>query len=353
MKNLARHGFLTQMTFFELNFVNLRIQDFMSKRLMMAPKGEPTFTGDAIKTLTQKYHKNIQINFAKEYDMSVSYKLFPLQDKLIIESCEITGYYQYVIDFFVDYWTTTLNFEAAKGGEIVVNYLLQDRASLTLNFPKETATIKIINTTIPDSKAFTKQFNENFEIQKLKEQENNKKKEEERISFLNERKVKIYDFNETDLKNYKSRIVETVSKEIYYQKDKFDSWNKVKIETDTTGNQKLIIQLTTGDKLPTSIEAKIREIKIPTQKLNGYFISSIGEFEINVANVDTNVKLKKTSKGTTFKTEPTDRVKNEVEKYLTDKPNGTYELRVKIRGINDKTDINVRRESYQELLFGL
>ncbi len=200
MRFIAAHEKLTQFTYFDLNFVDTRLQNYLSHYLFFAPIGEPeiNFTPTS-KSISMKYEKKAQYGFTKPRGITVKYNLFDNNGLLIIKSCEISGYWLYITDLYVNYWTTDLNFESAKKKELVVNYLLQDRIALTLNPINESGFISITNTTINSISQFQTilakgvQLNlandiDSIKQKKLKETENKKKIEEtERINQKNKR----------------------------------------------------------------------------------------------------------------------------------------------------------------------
>lgn len=143
MKALAPHGLLTKFNGMDLNFVNWNVQDFMSKYMGMKPIGDQKVDmTKPIKTIETIYVKSISQN-NKQHKMSVKYYLVPEGNKIKIKSCEISGYWDYVVMFYVKYWNTTLNFEEAKGKELVVNHLIDDRVALEVSAAKALAKIKV------------------------------------------------------------------------------------------------------------------------------------------------------------------------------------------------------------------
>jgi hypothetical protein len=159
MAALANHGKLTQFTYFDLQFVNSRFQDFLRDELSFAIVGEGQFElMKPNKFVLETYEKSFQNNSKKKQVLTVKYNVFIQDDYLFIKSCEITGPYDYIIQVYTRYWKTSLNFEAAKKGELVVNYLHQDRIGLTLNAGADFGKIEVTNTTIKDFKQYKEFF---------------------------------------------------------------------------------------------------------------------------------------------------------------------------------------------------
>ena len=148
MHVLAPHGFLTQFSYFEVNFTKTRLADFLEKKMHMELVGIPKFnnTKNGL-AIIEKYKKATNIDDKDQY-LYVKYNLIDKWDYSIIKSCEISGYWDFILDLYITYWNTTLNFDAAKKGELVVNNFLQDRVALSLNPSKEYGKIDITSTTI-------------------------------------------------------------------------------------------------------------------------------------------------------------------------------------------------------------
>lgn len=148
MAALAWHGKLTQFTNMDLNFVTERVDDYMNSALMgFSTLGPPKFeikNNQGIRT--DKYLPAVMgavttsfIQF--KYFTTISGKDF------IIDSCVISGKLQFLINFYVSYWTTKINFEGRKDGEIVHNHLLNDDISFQFFPSNEVGKIIIKQTT--------------------------------------------------------------------------------------------------------------------------------------------------------------------------------------------------------------
>lgn len=148
MSALADHKLLTQFTGFPLNFVDIKVQLYCTDYLNYCQDENPEFKMEETnKYLKTKYSKCIRGD-EPEYFIHFKYNLFLKGDNLLIKSCKISGYDKFVLNFYISYWPTKLNFEAAKKNELVINYLLQDRVALTWNPEKKYAEINITNTTV-------------------------------------------------------------------------------------------------------------------------------------------------------------------------------------------------------------
>jgi hypothetical protein len=177
MSQIAPHGHLTQFTYFDINFVSQRFEDFLTNNDFLAQVGETEIEmSKPDKFIAKRFQKKAQYNSTKPRSILVKYNLFDNNGLLMVKSCEISGYWDYVIELYVYYWTTNMNFEAAKKAEVAVSFLLQDRIALTLNAVKEYGSILITNTTIKSSDQFKEivdknsQFNLKNSIDSLKQQ---------------------------------------------------------------------------------------------------------------------------------------------------------------------------------------
>ena len=137
-------NYLTEFNGMRVSFVNPRVQGFLSEELEFSISGEPeTSVAGDLATITETYVKKVGINGKADLNLKVKYTAIPQGDEFIIQSCEISGYDRYVIEFFIKYWKTSLNFEDVKEKEVVMNYWNTDRAALSADTKTKTATIKI------------------------------------------------------------------------------------------------------------------------------------------------------------------------------------------------------------------
>ena len=133
LSSQAQSRYLTEFNNMRLNFVNPRVQSFISGVLDL-PMIENSSSIDSLAgfwVLTESYHKGIREGNEPEYKLNVRYKLKTEGNDFIIQSCTIDGYSRFVVEFFVKYWETTLNFENVKKDEVVMNYWITDRAALS------------------------------------------------------------------------------------------------------------------------------------------------------------------------------------------------------------------------------
>lgn len=125
--------YLTEFNNMNLNFVNPRVQDFLDDQLDLVPSGEPEYNfADGQVTVSETYRKKVHTD-GKDLTLQVIYKAKPEGNDLIIESSQIKGFDVYVIEFFIKYWKTTLNFDNVKSQELLTNYWITDRASLSIS----------------------------------------------------------------------------------------------------------------------------------------------------------------------------------------------------------------------------
>ena len=168
MSALSSHKYLTQFTYFELNFVNTRLEQYLTLYSDYSMSDDIIFVMDKPeKYLINTYEKKVSSSSNKR-TFQVKYNLFEEEGNLLIKSVEISGYWEYIIDIYINYWTTNLNFEATKKEETVINYLLQDRVALTLNAKTKTGKIVITNTSINNLTDYYKQLTNEINKRKNK-----------------------------------------------------------------------------------------------------------------------------------------------------------------------------------------
>lgn len=165
----------TQITYFDLNFVNLKIQSFLSGKLYMTPE-EPSYNlNNGEGTITQSYIEKIAIN-REPRKLIFTFKVFHLGDDFVIEQLKISGDNEKVLSFYVSYWSTSLNFDDIKKNEIVSNKFLQDHISYSYNNNKPVILIK--NNTINSRREFVSEYSPKREKYDLKQKEIAEKKQE-------------------------------------------------------------------------------------------------------------------------------------------------------------------------------
>jgi len=160
MRLLAGHEDATQITYFDLNFVEQRMQDFMKKKMGMTITDVSKFIKtSSYETFTVTYTQMATIGTTKIPKLYFKYTIFGNKDKNpIIKSLEITGTSIHVINFFVRYWPTTLNIDVSKS-KIAYNYLVQDKATIRLNPANAAWSISVENTSIKTLDDYYSQLN--------------------------------------------------------------------------------------------------------------------------------------------------------------------------------------------------
>lgn len=149
MRQIAMHGDATQITYFDLNFVDGLMQHFMKNNLNMVIDNVSKFKKEGYyQTFTVSYAQMATIGTGKIPHVYFKYTIFDNKEKHpIIKSCIISGNASKVIYFYASYWPTTMNFDGSHD-KVAFNYLLQDKATIRLNPANATWNITVENTTI-------------------------------------------------------------------------------------------------------------------------------------------------------------------------------------------------------------
>ena len=286
-----------QFTYFDLNFVSLNIQDFMSRKFAMSQDGSQSKYNlkEGKGTISNVYIDQISIN-REPRKIKITYTIFPIEKEFVIKSVKITGNADVVLKFYVYFWSTTLNFDDVSKKEAVSNRYFQDRISYSYN--NGNSYIQINNTTVKDDKNFI----DNFIIKKTKY---NKEKieAEKKEEILKQEKIK--------------------EKEIKLEKLKIKK-EKEKQEEEKQQEEK---ELAYEEKLNTkNLQFSYKVIK--TKK------------KVKIELIDTYQSDK-------YATE-TD-IEQKLKEFLSDKNKGTYTIRVNYTTIYDKlTDTELKVKNYQK-----
>jgi len=127
--------YTTEFNNMDLNFVNNKVQKFLNLRLDMAltEDSHQSVVTDSCINISESYHSTKINEKSRKLTFTYSVKAEEGSSILIVHSCKITGDKSSVIDFYIKYWDTTLDFDNTKKEEFVVNHWINDRIALTWN----------------------------------------------------------------------------------------------------------------------------------------------------------------------------------------------------------------------------
>ncbi|QAA81395.1 hypothetical protein EI546_06475 [Aequorivita sp. H23M31] len=130
--NFERHQ--TQFTYFDLNYVNFRVQNYLEKNsgMVLMDTKFNLKDGHGIAEFIYKESMVIGSN-RKPYTLHFNYTVAPIENDLVITKCKITGQVDKLIAFYVGFWKTSLQFDEIKRRKEVYNHYLQDRVSFFFN----------------------------------------------------------------------------------------------------------------------------------------------------------------------------------------------------------------------------
>lgn len=130
--NFERHQ--TQFTYFDLNYVNFRVQNYLEKNSGMVLMNTKFNLKDGRGIAEFIYKESMVIGSnRKPYTLHFNYTVAPIENDLVITKCKITGQVDKLIAFYVGFWKTTLQFDEVKRQKEVYNHYLQDRVSFFFN----------------------------------------------------------------------------------------------------------------------------------------------------------------------------------------------------------------------------
>lgn len=161
--NFEKHQ--TQFTYFDLNYVNFRVQNYLEKNsgMVLMDTKFNLKDGHGIAEFIYKESMVIGSN-RKPYTLHFNYTVAPIENDLVITKCKITGQTDKLIAFYVGFWKTSLQFDEVKRRKEVYNHYLQDRVSFLFN--NDNPYVIIENETSID---FQK-FKEEYEMKKTAEE---------------------------------------------------------------------------------------------------------------------------------------------------------------------------------------
>lgn len=140
----------TQFTYFDINYVHTKVHLFVSNTLGLSQDDNVVYDfNEKNKSIIYTYHTFM--GSGKPKDLKIKYIVFPDEHNLIIKSVEISGFYNYVANFFIKFWYTSFDFSNINKNELLVNNFLQDRVALTSG---ENRKINITSSTIKSEVQF-------------------------------------------------------------------------------------------------------------------------------------------------------------------------------------------------------
>ncbi len=124
MRMLSHHGDATQITYFDLNFVEQLMQYFMRNEMGMTTVNSSKFIKhDGVETFTITYAQMATMGAASIPKLYLKYTFFTNKYGYpIIKSLNISGTSSKVVYFYAAYWPTTMNFDG-RNHQVAYNYL--------------------------------------------------------------------------------------------------------------------------------------------------------------------------------------------------------------------------------------
>lgn len=184
----------TQFTYFDLNFVNFRVQDYLEKNSGMVLMDTKFNLKDGQGTAEFIYKESMVIGSNRQpYSLHFLYTVSPIENDLVITKCKITGQSDKLIAFYVGFWKTSLKFDEVKKRKEVYNHYLQDRISFFFNNGNPYVIIE--NETSIDFQKFKEEYElkKSVEEKRLAELEKEKellaKQEDERREIKKQERV--------------------------------------------------------------------------------------------------------------------------------------------------------------------
>ncbi|AMO19425.1 hypothetical protein [Flavobacterium columnare] len=147
------YPYLTQITYYDLNYVSNRITKFLyaNNNMNDLPDKNIYNLKDGVGTITMPYIE--MSSRGKQSKLTVTYNLFKVDGEFVIKSLKITGDYDKMVLFYVTFWNTEINVEKNYS---ITNNFVQDL--ITFNNNVQNPIITVTNTTISDTNKFTTDF---------------------------------------------------------------------------------------------------------------------------------------------------------------------------------------------------
>ncbi len=148
-------GFTSQMTYFDSNFIINNVSDVLLYRMNMGiEKRDDSKFGYNGGTIIMHYTDKLSQSGLKK--LAITYTIINVADVPVVKSVKITGDKKRVTSFFVNFWKTTMNFEAPSGNSDVSLLMGQDVVKYYFN--KGKPYITVTNGTFKTDKEFEEHF---------------------------------------------------------------------------------------------------------------------------------------------------------------------------------------------------
>jgi hypothetical protein len=125
-------NFTSQLTYYDLNFITVNISEFLSYRMnMVVEKDNDSKLLSDGGTYTITYTDKLSQSGNKK--LIITYIVGLVDTVYTIQSVKISGSKDRVIDFFIEFWQTTVNFEEPTGNSDVSLLTGQDVVKFYFN----------------------------------------------------------------------------------------------------------------------------------------------------------------------------------------------------------------------------
>lgn len=218
----------TQVTYFDLNFVNAKIQEYMDKEMQMYVSGDKYDLVAGKGNITFVYSDKGAINTTIK-KMSFIFNVEPINNEFVIKSCKIVGNSERLVAFYVSFWSSPLNFDQVKSKGIIYNNFMMDKISFHYN--GNNPYITITNGSINNFQDFTTKYldkkiahEKTIKAQEIKSIEADKilvEKQQNREIEIAKAKVLAKEENELEQKRIHSRRYEITQTEVKKKADEF------------------------------------------------------------------------------------------------------------------------------------
>ncbi|MGV0854622.1 hypothetical protein ACTS95_08100 [Empedobacter brevis] len=143
----------TQFTYYEFNFVSLKLQDYLSNKYSLIDTDLINEENYQIFVLT--FNESISIN-KNPSQLKFYFKTFTIGENQVIKDVKITGSKESLLIFFAFYWSSPIDTDINKSNILGQNNFRQDK--ITFEKMNNSYIIRIINNTITNDSEFTNNY---------------------------------------------------------------------------------------------------------------------------------------------------------------------------------------------------
>lgn len=338
--------FVTQMTYYNYDFVKNRVHDCLTKSLPFTPfQDYKTTQKDGYEVISRMYKNKYNDDIAPvRRFIQVEFKTLVVEGERFIVSASFNGLSDYVGEFYGGFWLPLIDAKNVTSGEVMSTKFLQDYVSVQTKFDTkkrdQLVWIEVSNKEIKDLSKFKSELSAKIIAERKAKEAFNKR----RAGTI----FTLKDVSVDDFSKLKSAVESGLTNGLSEIKEDFIFDLRVDVMVDTTGKLTTIFSKETP--LNERIERAISSAYLTKYKENGMYMFTKDSFVFSGS--------KRNEKGLVFVKNEEIQIKTDHSKDFENKVNdsknrfnrgrGNYEVTVMLTEINGTKSSILNIDSFKE-----